>query len=848
MEVVSACPLRVGSVLWKTATGALTLTVVAKATYDLCPAESPLAPEQDEPTETDEFWDDDERRSLHAPSDVAPFKRRADVILVGHAFAPGGQAVRSLIARVLVGEVDKSIEVFAERAFALDGSLREGARFAKMPLRWERAAGGPDTANPVGVRADGPRDVYGMLPLPNLQPAGKHVTSPDDFIEPIGFGPIAPAWPPRQAKLHQSLVGWDFRRWNARPLPPDLDPAFFNAAPGDQQLDVIRPNERIVLENLHPSHPRLVTSLASATPRAMIEWGSGGSQEFGMRCDTLFIDTDRGTCALTWRGQIPIDDPRRAGRVVITLGRAGSRPDETGRRPRAPALTIDGPMAKAPELPFTKRPSAPALPVVPAPELPFTKRPSTPALPAPELPFTKRPGLPAAPVSKVPAMPQAVDRTMDAPLGDAMPALPFRVGRSPLAGTILGQKAPAPAAVHAKAQGPRPAPTLTDTQNDEPTGQTRLPPKDVLPFTHSPALVGDDEETQTELPSTTADMSSPEWVPASVPTLPFAPAPPPFAPAMVAPVAPMPVAPAYVTPMTPPPVAPAMVVPAPVVPPMAPAFVPPAPEPVMPAFVPPAPEPVMPAPIVTPPAPIAAAAGTIGGMALGSIAPAPASPTPWRALDADARPPAAGPAAPAAVVPPDPIRSEPPPPPPMIGPLAKPELIEGPPAEEASAPEKPVEAAPPPEPAKPPPPPELPLAAYPLERCAAIAASLARTKKDTDRILKEQELEPDVWQKLDRHWTEHVRAEAGRGRTAPLKAYDAAYVAQLEKERGPIRVEEYARLAVAVERGSGDQELAALTLPRGALLRVQRVWLMRTTADAELGKAVRQALDVAREA
>ncbi|APR83168.1 D-alanyl-D-alanine carboxypeptidase [Minicystis rosea] len=837
MDVVSVCPLRVGSVLWKTATGALTLTVVAKATYELRPAESPLAPEQDEPTEHDEYWDDDERRSLHAPSDVAPFKRRADVILVGHAFAPGKQPVRSLVARILVGEVDKSIEVFAERAFSLDGQLREGSRFTKMPLRWERAAGGPDTANPVGVRAEGPRDVYGMLALPNLQPAGKHVTTVDDFIEPIGFGPIAPSWPPRQAKLHQSLVGWDFRRWNARPLPPDLDPGFFNAAPNDQQLDVIRPNERIVLENLHPEHARLVTNLASATPRAQVEWSGAAAEELGMRCDTLLIDTDRGTCTLTWRVQIPMDDPRRMGRVVVTTGRSGGRPDETGRRSRVPVMTMDGPVTKAPELPFVKGGS----------------RPNWPA---------------------VPTIPQAVDRTMDAPLGDAMPALPFRVGRSPLAGTILGQKPPAPVAIEAKAQGPRPAPTLTDTQNDEQTGLARSP---ALPFASSNAAsaraTDDDEETHTELP---ADMVLPPWdAAAPVAVTPFVPAAKPFVPPATPFVAPPPpiVPPAAPVFMAPPPApAPMPIAPAPSAPVfMAPAPVPIAPAPSAPSFMAPATPPPVPAPAPSvapsfmasatpPPAPApvpivpASAPVALGGMALGGMGAVPIAPptsaTPWRALDADARPPA--PPLPATTAPavPEPARVEPPAPPPMIGPLATPEMVApaapegeaGAPGE--TAPASPEEEATPPLPKEP----ELPLEHFTLERCAAIAASIARTKKEIDRILEEQDLAPDVWQKLDRHWTEHVRAQAGRGRTTPLKDYDAAYVAQLEKERGPIRVEEYARLVVAMERGAADEALAALSLPRGALLRLQRVWLARTSTDPELGKATRNAIDAAREA
>jgi len=153
-----------------------------------------------------------------------------------------------------------------------------------------------------------------------------------------------------------------------------------------------------------------------------------------------------------------------------------------------------------------------------------------------------------------------------------------------------------------------------------------------------------------------------------------------------------------------------------------------------------------------------------------------------------------------------------------------------------------------PAPAQPPGPAPLPIDRYPLERCAAIAASIARTRPETDRILAENELDPPAWQALDQHWNDEVRAQAGRGRTAPLKAYDAAYVAQLEKERGPIQVREYARLVVAKERGIEEETLAELSLPRGALLRLQRVWLARVAADPELGKGVREAMEAAREA
>ncbi|WP_044250029.1 DUF2169 domain-containing protein, partial [Chondromyces apiculatus] len=168
MDVVSACALPVSARVWPTLRSGWTLTVVCKATYLLSPVESTLLPTQEAPTEEDTTWDDDPSRSLSASTDILPFKPRADIVLVGSAYAPGKTPARSFVTRLLVGDLDKSIEVHAGRAWTQDGHLREGPRVTKVPLRYERAAGGPDTWNPVGVRRDAPPDMYGMRPLPDL--------------------------------------------------------------------------------------------------------------------------------------------------------------------------------------------------------------------------------------------------------------------------------------------------------------------------------------------------------------------------------------------------------------------------------------------------------------------------------------------------------------------------------------------------------------------------------------------------------------------------------------------------------------------------------------------------------
>src|SRR5262249_59790837 len=136
----------------------------------------------------------------------------------------------------------------------------------------------------------------GRVAAPTLPPPGYHLTEPSEPIPPIGLGPIAPGWPGRAAKLYGNAAGWDYRLALRQPLPQGIDPGFFNAAPPDQQTDELRPNERIVLEHLHPEHQRLLTNLSGPTPQAVVKRPGARSQALTLRCDTLAIDTDRGVC------------------------------------------------------------------------------------------------------------------------------------------------------------------------------------------------------------------------------------------------------------------------------------------------------------------------------------------------------------------------------------------------------------------------------------------------------------------------------------------------------------------------------------------------------------------------
>ena len=328
VQILTSSPFRTGSVLWQEAPGQWTLTIACKATYALAPVVSPLADEPDDVQERDNHWDDDPRRSLYLPSDLAPLKPEPEVMLVGSAFAPRGEPVRSIHARILVGDLDKSIEIHGPRTFLPDGTLQEGSPWTQMPLRYERAAGGEGSWNPVGL----PNDVvdrYGRRALPNLQPPGMLVSQASDVVAAIGFGPIAPSWPGRRDKLRDRAATFP-DRWASEPLGEGFDASYFQAAPLDQRVTELRADEQIILENLLPDHARLVTKLPGVMPRVRVETSDMPAWDLLLVADTLWIDTQRAICTLVWRGQVPLADRDQPGFVRIGV-------EEPGRAVRWPS-------------------------------------------------------------------------------------------------------------------------------------------------------------------------------------------------------------------------------------------------------------------------------------------------------------------------------------------------------------------------------------------------------------------------------------------------------------------------------------------------------------------------------
>lgn len=318
MEMGTRGPVTAGSLLWQRS-GGWVLTTICKTVFDFSPGEARLRSTPPAPVERDVAWDPPYARSLRASTDYVPTKPTVDVVLTGHAYAPRGQPVRSFVARLAVGGVDKSIDVTCDRYFDRAGVLHHGPAIAHMPLVYERAAGGLGTWNLAGLPV-GQRDANGNLPVPNLTPHGGPIMRPEQLqdLMPAGFGPLPADWPSRVEKLGRRSLRDLPPQWNGQTLPDDLAREYFNCAPDDQQIGTLHEGEQITLENLSASYSTLTCRLPGLRPTATCEV-AGQTASIQLRADTLHIDTDLGVCVVIWRGHLSARDPRDFGRLLVVL-------------------------------------------------------------------------------------------------------------------------------------------------------------------------------------------------------------------------------------------------------------------------------------------------------------------------------------------------------------------------------------------------------------------------------------------------------------------------------------------------------------------------------------------------
>lgn len=254
-------------------------------------------------------------------------KARGEVLLTARAYPPGGEAPVCGV-RVRLGSVDKQLYVIGDRQWKR-GVPTDPAPFRELPLTWANAFGGPGfERNPLGkgiarVTTGGAES----HPLPNIEHPTRMVTAPSDKPAPAGFGALDVRWPQRAAKL-----GTYDARWLKESFPglaDDVDWSTFNVAEPDQWLeDFFTGRESIVLDNMHPSRPRLESTMTDLVARAFITRENDEFREVPLRIDTLHLFPHRMRGIALFRGVTPVseDDASDVKELVVGCERRGHEP------------------------------------------------------------------------------------------------------------------------------------------------------------------------------------------------------------------------------------------------------------------------------------------------------------------------------------------------------------------------------------------------------------------------------------------------------------------------------------------------------------------------------------------
>jgi hypothetical protein len=319
IDLFPSGPLAIEVVPWGLTPARDVLTVIAKATCDLS-AEGPAVPRAAADPPTGEAQAGPPPRCVY-PSDLVPYKVRADVVLVGHAFAKDGSATSMDVVFRFGSEgngFERRVTVFGDRRwekskFGLEPSAPEP--FARMAIAFDRAFGGPRFAlNPAGIGHHDPMH-RGPVLLPNLEDPEQVLRNPRQMPAPAVFAPIPIAWKDR----------WAIARVSGLCLAEEaIDWARFQAAPASQQLAFLRGDEPFTLVGLSARHPTLAGALPGLRARAFATRKQAGGEapgldEIALRLDTVVFDVDAMKLDLVWRGALPVADEQKPDVAGIYL-------------------------------------------------------------------------------------------------------------------------------------------------------------------------------------------------------------------------------------------------------------------------------------------------------------------------------------------------------------------------------------------------------------------------------------------------------------------------------------------------------------------------------------------------
>jgi len=312
--------------------GAEIWLVALKCTFDIHPdGSTDISDEQPAVLQMPEYHGEPGKSSVKCESDIVMTKTTTDIVVVGHAYAPGGSATTHMDAGFRVGPVQKLLSISGDRIWETLGPSEPQA-FIKMPLVYERAYGGVDSRsshperdwewrNPVGTGFAVTRENAKGLAVPNIEYPGELLGSWDDRPRPAGFGPIEGHWQPRV-----SFAGTYDDHWmqTRQPLlPEDFDDRYFQCVPADQQAPgFLRGGEAVALRGL-TANGRLDFALPRVFPSFETHFFDGTRERHKNRkLHSIILEPDYPRVSIVWHSALPCHfKVQKLEHTVVTLKR-----------------------------------------------------------------------------------------------------------------------------------------------------------------------------------------------------------------------------------------------------------------------------------------------------------------------------------------------------------------------------------------------------------------------------------------------------------------------------------------------------------------------------------------------
>lgn len=284
------------------------------------------------------------RAVIQEDGDLLPYKPGTDILVSGHARAPGGLACTQWIAGIRVGSLKKLVRLHGPRQFrkqVLGWRLGPATPVESVCLDYRLAFGGcidvtpahtrdgePDAirhaGNPAGVgwlprpgdykhlgragRTCVARWVAGqkVLDAPQIEAPLDPVTHPFQRAAPQGLGAIARWCTPRVAYQGDFDAHWRATRYPL--LPENFESRFFQNAPADMVATPhLRGDESVTMTGLLPDKTDML--LPGWTLLVAVRLASGRSELSIPLLDTLRFDLDRRQVSMVWRTHFRDDDP-----------------------------------------------------------------------------------------------------------------------------------------------------------------------------------------------------------------------------------------------------------------------------------------------------------------------------------------------------------------------------------------------------------------------------------------------------------------------------------------------------------------------------------------------------------